>query len=671
MLSIANNAVANVDYSKTSKSLEGLIKKYNEAVKSIEEMNKALDKLAGTSSFDKLNVKIEATKAVINGLKSEIQGVLTPILKEVKGVVNSFKNFIKNVTEMINVINILNKDSKNVENTLKLFGGVLVSVALAFGLVALASSKIKMANGIANIFSGIVSVLKPLCSLLNSFKDSNLSLGTALGLLIGVLLGVAGAFGAVAIASSKISKIDGIKAIFSGLKGVLSSLGGILDSFTGSNKSLSDVLLVLGTSLGGVVVAFGAIALVSGKLKNIEGIKAIFAGIIGILQQLSVIIDAFAASGQNMWSVVGVLGTALLGLAAAVLIIAAATNVIDQEGLAGIEMILTSLLLSISLITELINAFSESGLSLAGAIGLLITVFGSVLILGAALIGGAAILANNPQYLIALEKLTNSISAILQTVASTLPVILDSCGSFITSVAPYLIELLTTIGKVLTDIIYALGTTLPPIIVSVAGLFSSIFGGIKTVIEAVGNVLVNILNTLKSLVTTVLDSILNFINKLGPAINNFVDNVIRAITKVINFIVSGIEYLVNMLFIGSINSLIKAISNVTEFIGVKIPTIKEVKLARFVPKLAQGAVIPPRHEFLAVLGDQKHGTNIEAPLETIKEANREVLKEFGNVSSEVILKNLTLVAQFGDKEFKKMVVDSVRLREKNWVNHYL
>jgi len=41
-----------------------------------------------------------------------------------------------------------------------------------------------------------------------------------------------------------------------------------------------------------------------------------------------------------------------------------------------------------------------------------------------------------------------------------------------------------------------------------------------------------------------------------------------------------------------------------------------------VPYLATGAVIPPNAPFCAVLGDQKHGTNIEAPLETIKEAVR-------------------------------------------------
>lgn len=44
-----------------------------------------------------------------------------------------------------------------------------------------------------------------------------------------------------------------------------------------------------------------------------------------------------------------------------------------------------------------------------------------------------------------------------------------------------------------------------------------------------------------------------------------------------------------------------------------------------IPRLAQGAVIPPNREFLAVLGDQNQGTNIEAPLETIKEAFADVV----------------------------------------------
>lgn len=48
-----------------------------------------------------------------------------------------------------------------------------------------------------------------------------------------------------------------------------------------------------------------------------------------------------------------------------------------------------------------------------------------------------------------------------------------------------------------------------------------------------------------------------------------------------------------------------------------------------IPRLAQGAVIPANREFLAVLGDQKSGTNIETPLATMVQAFRTALTEMG------------------------------------------
>ena len=51
-----------------------------------------------------------------------------------------------------------------------------------------------------------------------------------------------------------------------------------------------------------------------------------------------------------------------------------------------------------------------------------------------------------------------------------------------------------------------------------------------------------------------------------------------------------------------------------------------------IPQLAKGTVIPPNAPYLAVVGDQKHGTNIEAPLDTIKQAVAEVLSDNGDGS---------------------------------------
>lgn len=46
-----------------------------------------------------------------------------------------------------------------------------------------------------------------------------------------------------------------------------------------------------------------------------------------------------------------------------------------------------------------------------------------------------------------------------------------------------------------------------------------------------------------------------------------------------------------------------------------------------IPELAKGAVIPPNARFMAVLGDQTHGVNVEAPLATIQEAVAIVMED--------------------------------------------
>ncbi|MCM1245978.1 MAG: hypothetical protein NC293_10090 [Roseburia sp.] len=68
-----------------------------------------------------------------------------------------------------------------------------------------------------------------------------------------------------------------------------------------------------------------------------------------------------------------------------------------------------------------------------------------------------------------------------------------------------------------------------------------------------------------------------------------------------------------------------------------------------VPRLATGTVIPPNKEFLAVLGDQKSGTNVEAPLATIEKAMFNALAKAG-------LGDITLAVTLdGDVVYKSVV----------------
>ena len=115
-------------------------------------------------------------------------------------------------------------------------------------------------------------------------------------------------------------------------------------------------------------------------------------------------------------------------------------------------------------------------------------------------------------------------------------------------------------------------------------------------------------------------------NGLIAGFESAVNGIIWLFEGMINFVVAGLN-----LFLSGVDSVISAVGNV---FGADwgVATIPYAKLSRVsIPRLAQGAVIPPNREFLAVLGDQKHGTNIEAPLDTIKQAVAEVLAQV-NVS---------------------------------------
>ena len=84
--------------------------------------------------------------------------------------------------------------------------------------------------------------------------------------------------------------------------------------------------------------------------------------------------------------------------------------------------------------------------------------------------------------------------------------------------------------------------------------------------------------------------------------------------------------------IGTVNGAISGIESAFSFGPWKVPTPFGSKTIGFsasfprvptIPYLAKGAVIPPRSEFLAVLGDQKQGNNIETPEALLRKIVRE------------------------------------------------
>ena len=114
-------------------------------------------------------------------------------------------------------------------------------------------------------------------------------------------------------------------------------------------------------------------------------------------------------------------------------------------------------------------------------------------------------------------------------------------------------------------------------------------------------------------------------NPLLDFVKRIVNGVLQAVESFINGILGGLNWLIDM-----INKIGFDVPDWVPLIGGKkfgfnLSHVADVQL----PRLAEGAVIPANREFLAVLGDQKSGTNIETPLETMIEAFRTALSEYG------------------------------------------
>lgn len=123
--------------------------------------------------------------------------------------------------------------------------------------------------------------------------------------------------------------------------------------------------------------------------------------------------------------------------------------------------------------------------------------------------------------------------------------------------------------------------------------------------------------------------------------------IVGTVEGAINFIIDGVNLL--------ISALNKIQFNMPEWVpliggksfGINITPVSRVAL----PRLASGAVIPPNREFMAVLGDQKSGTNIETPLATMVQAFKQAMNETGGAGG----RQMTVILQLDRRELGRAI----------------
>ena len=161
------------------------------------------------------------------------------------------------------------------------------------------------------------------------------------------------------------------------------------------------------------------------------------------------------------------------------------------------------------------------------------------------------------------------------------------------------------------------------------------FGAFGNVLNAFFTNVQNIWNAVKQIFNGIVDFVKNvFAGNWSAAWSSITDafkGMWDYLVSLVKVPINGIIGLINGLMSGvvsGINMVIKALNQLHfdfpdwvpglggKSFGFNLKTIT----APQIPYLAKGAVLPANKPFLAVVGDQKHGTNVEAPLATIQEA---------------------------------------------------
>ena len=275
--------------------------------------------------------------------------------------------------------------------------------------------------------------------------------------------------------------------------------------------------------------------------------------------------------------------------------------------------------------------------------------------------------------------------------------IADGAWSFIKDVVSGAWEIIKTVTKGALSIIKSIiGTAWN----AIKALTSTIWNAIKKTLSGLWNSLKStastVFNAIKTKVVGVWDSVKNKTSKTWENVATFVSNKVEAIKNaitnkfnaardavrsafegIVDFIKAPINQAISIVnnAVGMINNAIGGIESAFSFGPWTIPTPFGSKTIGFhatfprigtIPYLASGAVIPPRSEFLAVLGDQKKGNNLEAPESLLRQI---VQEESGKGQGDGNTYNVTVNAS-GRKLLDIIISEAEMRRNRNGKNPF-
>ena len=433
---------------------------------------------------------------------------------------------------------------------------------------------------------------------------------------VGISDGIANFYAALGNLYNEVIKplIDGLAEFNSSILGsLLDKLNAFLESLTG----LADPLHIAGEAIGFLVGAFGGLQVAAGFVSAAVGFlaspfgiavaaigAAIAAGVL-LYQNWDMAKDKVQGLIDTIQPAFAAIKTAALNLATAV----------EETWTTYVVPVLDSAKTAIQSLWEIVIQFWE---------GIVYPIIQEIM---------AVILElwND-----SLKPLWDKITDLVQSVIALVQVLCQWVVAIIAAIvqavlelwnqvlAPLISWLLATFGPVFKDVFNAIGTVVKTIIKVICDKIDMALTALKGIIDFLTGVFKGdwegAWNAIKQIFFGVFDSLHKKAADVLNGIKELVGNVVQGVKD----LVSGLGDLGGAIA----NKVSSAWNAVTS--GSPAQQSMEAPLASLpVPALARGAVIPPNHRFLAMLGDQTNGTNVEAPLETIQEALAEVLAAQG------------------------------------------
>lgn len=169
-----------------------------------------------------------------------------------------------------------------------------------------------------------------------------------------------------------------------------------------------------------------------------------------------------------------------------------------------------------------------------------------------------------------------------------------------------------------------------------SGMWESLKAGAAEAWEGIKSAFSTVAKFFGDIFRSAWEKVVEVFSPLGEIFIDIRDGILTVFKSIVNGIISGLNQAIAIPFSG-INSALMGIKGfsimgIQPFAGLRTIDVPQI------PYLAQGAVIPPNREFMAVLGDQTHGRNLEAPEDLIRQIIRE---EIGNMGLGDISINFT------------------------------